>query len=45
MEMLIGVAGATWVAAAAVFTFGLARAAAHERPFFAEEHRRLGLVG
>lgn len=45
MEMLIGAAGAMWVAAAAVFTFGLARAAAAERPFFAEEQRELGLVG
>lgn len=45
MEMLIGAAGAMWVAAAAVFTFGLARAAAHERPFHVEGQRELGLVG
>ena len=45
MEMLIGIAGGVWVAAAAALTFGLARAAAHERPFFAEEQRQLGLVG
>ncbi|MBM7516526.1 hypothetical protein [Nocardioides nitrophenolicus] len=41
MEMLIGAAGATWIAAAAVLTFGLARAAASERPFHAEAQREL----
>ncbi|WP_158296476.1 hypothetical protein [Nocardioides albidus] len=45
MEMLIGVAAGVWVAAAAVFTFGLARASAHERPFRVEERRRLDRVG
>lgn len=45
MEMLIAAAGTTWVAAAALFTFGLARAAAAERPFFAEGERELYRVG
>ncbi|WP_408898161.1 hypothetical protein ACJ5H2_03430 [Nocardioides sp. R1-1] len=41
MEMLIGAAGAVWVAAAAVFTFGLARVAHAERPYHAESRREL----
>jgi len=45
MEMLIGAAGALWLGAAAVLTFGLARAASAERPFFAERQRELGLAG
>ncbi|GAA1520029.1 hypothetical protein [Nocardioides humi] len=44
MEMLIGAAGAIWVAAAAVVTFGLARAAATQPPFQVEGQRELGLV-
>lgn len=35
MEMLYG-AGAVWVAVAALLTFGLGRAAAHEQPFVIE---------
>jgi len=45
MEMLIGAAGATWIAVAAVFTFGLARAAAAAPPFEVEPPRPLHLVG
>ncbi len=44
MDILLGV-GATWVAAAAVITFGLCRAAAEPRPFQIEKPRPLHLVG
>ncbi|WP_436698013.1 hypothetical protein [Nocardioides sp. BYT-33-1] len=45
MDMLIGVAGAMWVAAAAAFTFGVGRAAAEDSPFRVEEPQEFRPVG
>lgn len=45
MEMLIGVAGAMWVAAAAAFTFGVGRAAVDDAPFRVEESPEFRPVG
>ncbi|MCR1786233.1 hypothetical protein KVF89_27120 [Nocardioides carbamazepini] len=45
MDMLIGVVGAMWVAAAAVFTVGVGRAAADDSPFRVEDAQEFRPVG